>query len=124
MQSENRLIMNLCKFVELARILHEAKNIIVALRPFITKEATFEDSYEVFYQDVDLDTDARHLLAPDPQTKRPIISKQTVQKTSARRNPPQIVKKVRECLIKHLSPQEENYHRGLWLQTKIPFDEK
>ena len=78
--SETQLIVKKCMPLELARILGETKNIIVALKPFIAGEAVFEESEEVFSQDADVRTEVRHNPPPIPQRKRTGGTKQRVQK--------------------------------------------
>ena len=87
--SESRLTVKMCKPVELARLLQETKNIIVTLRPFITGEAAFEESEEVFSQDVEIQNEVRHRPAQVPQRKRSAITKQRVQKKPIKKPPRQ-----------------------------------
>ena len=79
MLSEDWLVLRSCKPVELQKILKEADNIIVALRPFITGEAAFEDSEDIFSQDNDVETGVRRSPVPVPQRKRTARPRQRVQ---------------------------------------------
>ena len=78
--SEDKLVRGACEPIELQRIIQEAKNLVVTLRPFITGEEAFEDSEDVSSQDVGVQARASQRPVPFPQRKRSSKQKQRVQK--------------------------------------------
>ena len=75
---EDRLVLGFCEPVELQKIFNKAKNMIVALKPFIVGKVAFEDSVDVSSQDVGLEAEVRHRPIPFPQRERTRRKRQRV----------------------------------------------
>ena len=58
--TEYILVLGFFKPVELQKTINKAKNMIVALKPFIVGKVAFEDSVDVSSQDVGLEAEVRH----------------------------------------------------------------